>query len=84
VALLVEVEEIEMDNRIQVGLLKLACLPKSAICLKSIDYRHPPRELEQSRMTGLISGDFIRQRQNLHITGPTAKRRVGKPCPWLY
>jgi DNA replication protein DnaC len=37
---------------------------------EDIDYRHP-RRLERSRMAALVTCDFIRQRQNLHITGPT-------------
>jgi DNA replication protein DnaC len=78
-ALLVGAEETERENRKQIRLLRLARLRQSTACVEDIDYRHP-RGLERSRMAALITGDFIRQRQNLHITGPTGTGKSWLAC----
>jgi Cdc6-like AAA superfamily ATPase len=43
-------------------------------CLEDIDYRHP-RGLDRSLLRSLATGDWLRARQNVLITGPTG---VGK------
>ena len=78
-ALLVGAETTERDNRKQIRLLRLAHLRQSNACVEDIDYRHP-RGLERSRMAALVTGDFIRQRQNLHITGPTGTGKSWLAC----
>jgi len=78
-ALLVGAEETERENRKQIRLLRLAHLRQSNACVEDIDYRHP-RGLERSRMAALTTCDFIRQRQNLHITGPTGTGKSWLAC----
>lgn len=78
-AFLVSAEITERDNRRQTRLLRLARLRQPSACVEDIDYRHP-RGLERSRMASLITCDFIRQRQNLHITGPTGTGKSWLAC----
>lgn len=78
-ALLVSAEITNRENRRQQRLLSLARLRQSTACVEDIDYRHP-RGLERSRMAGLITCDFIRQRQNLHLTGPTGTGKSWIAC----
>lgn len=78
-ALLVEREETERDQRRQIRLLRLARLRQTDACVEDLDYRHP-RGLERSRMASLVSCDFIRHRQNLHITGPTGTGKSWIAC----
>jgi DNA replication protein DnaC len=78
-ALLVSIEETEREERRQIRLLRLARLRQPAACVEDIDYRHP-RGLERSRMASLVTCDFIRQKQNLHITGPTGTGKSWLAC----
>lgn len=78
-ALLVLMEETTRDERRQIRLLRLARLRQPSACVEDIDYRHP-RGLERSRMAQIVSCDFIRQRQNLHITGPTGTGKSWLAC----
>ncbi len=78
-ALLVEQEETERDERRQTRLLRLARLRQSSACIEDLDYRHP-RGLERSRMAALVTGDFIRQRQNLLLVGPTGTGKSWIAC----
>lgn len=78
-ALLVEREETERETRRQIRLLRLARLRQPSACVEDIDYRHP-RGIERSRMASLVSCDFIRGRQNLHITGPTGTGKSWLAC----
>lgn len=78
-ALLVSAEETERETRRQTRLLRLAKLRQPSACIEDIDYRHP-RGLERSRMAQLVTCDFIRQRQNLHITGPTGTGKSWLAC----
>jgi DNA replication protein DnaC len=78
-ALLVEREETERETRRQIRLLRLARLRQPSACVEDIDYRHP-RGLERSRMAALVRCDFIRSRQNLHITGPTGTGKSWLAC----
>ena len=78
-ALLVEREVTMRDERRQIRLLRLARLRQSEASVEDIDYRHP-RGLERSRMASLITCDFIRKRQNLHITGPTGTGKSWIAC----
>lgn len=78
-ALLVSMEETMRDERRQERLLKQARLRQSAACVEDIDYRHP-RGLERSRMAQLVACDFIRQRQNLLLVGPTGTGKSWLAC----
>jgi DNA replication protein DnaC len=78
-ALLVSAEITNRENRRQQRLLSLARLRQSTACVEDIDYRHP-RGLERSRMAGLITCDFIRHKQNLHLTGPTGTGKSWIAC----
>jgi DNA replication protein DnaC len=78
-ALLIEREETLRDERRQIRLLRLARLRQTAACVEDIDYQHP-RGLERSRMASLVTGDFIRRRQNLLITGPTGTGKSWLAC----
>lgn len=78
-AILVEREETERDQRRQIRLLRLARLRQPEACVEDIDYRHR-RGLERSRMAQLVTCDFIRHRQNLHITGPTGTGKSWIAC----
>ena len=78
-AMLIGAEITTRENRRQQRLLKLARLRQPTACVEDIDYRHP-RGLERSRMVGLITCDFIRQKHNLHITGPTGTGKSWIAC----
>lgn len=74
--LLVDREATVRDNRRLKTRLRKARLSQNA-CVEDIDYRHP-RGLDKSLMQALIDGRWIRNHQNLLITGKTG---VGKS--WL-
>lgn len=78
-ALLLEREETERDQKRQTRLLRMARLRQSSACIEDIDYRHP-RGLERSRMASLITCDFIRGRQNLVLVGPTGTGKSWIAC----
>ena len=78
-AMLIGAEITTRENRRQQRLLKLARLRQPMACIEDIDYRHP-RGLERSRMVGLITCDFIWQKHNLHITGPTGTGKSWIAC----
>lgn len=65
------------DRRLQ-RLLHLARLRQSA-CVEDIDYKHK-RGLERSQISTLVSCDWIRANQNLHITGPTGTGKSWLAC----
>lgn len=68
-ALLVDRESLHRSNKRITGLLRKAKLRQQA-CIENIDYKHP-RQLDKSQFLSLAGCDFIRQRKNLVITGPT-------------
>lgn len=76
--LLVEREILYRQNRRLTRLLKNASL-RVAACIEAIDYRHP-RGLERARIAALASGDWLRQHQNLCLTGPTGCGKTGLAC----
>lgn len=74
--LLIDRETVERENRRLKTRLKQAKLKQSA-CFEDIDYRHP-RGLDKSLMLSLGTCGWIKDHQNVLITGPTG---VGKS--WL-
>ena len=72
--LLVDREMTERDNRRLKTRLHQAKLRQSA-CLEDLDYRHP-RGLAKALMTRLALCQWVRDRHNVLITGPTG---IGKP-----
>lgn len=78
-AILVSTEVTERENRKQTRLLRFAKLRQPSASVEDIDYRHP-RGLERSRMASLVTCDFVRARQNLHLTGPTGTGKSWLAC----
>ena len=69
-SLLVQREVAWRDDRRVARLLKAAKLKVSTACVEDINWR-PSRALDQPLMTALAGGDWIRNAQNLLITGAT-------------
>ena len=74
--LMIDREMTARDNRRLKTRLKKARLRHDA-CMEDIDYR-PPRGLKRDQIQQLLSSHWIREHQNVIITGPTG---VGKT--WL-
>ena len=78
IGLLLDCETTDRNNRRRERLLKAAKLRIPAH-LVDIDYQHP-RGLHQSQMAALQTGDWIRNRQNLLMTGPTGCGKTWLAC----
>jgi len=76
--LLVDVEYTERENRRLQTRLKRAQL-RQAATVEDIDYRHP-RGLDKPLMLSLIGCDWMRQRHNVIITGPTGAGKSYLAC----
>jgi DNA replication protein DnaC len=76
--LLVEREVLHRENRRLARLLKAARLRVNA-CVEDIDYRHP-RGLDRARMAGLAQLGWLREAQNLCLTGPTGSGKTWLAC----
>ena len=74
--LLVDRESTERENRRLTTRLRQAKLRQTA-CIEDFDYRHP-RGLDKTLMTRLTTCQWVRDRHNVLITGPTG---IGKT--WL-
>lgn len=77
-ALLVDREATSRDSRRLTRLLQMAHLKQPA-CVEDIDYKHR-RGLDKSQMAALVSCDWIRAHQQLHITGPTGSGKSWLAC----
>jgi DNA replication protein DnaC len=77
-ALLVDRERTHRDNRRLQRLLRSAQFKQQA-CVEEIDYQ-ARRGLDRSQVISLIHCDWIRARQNLHITGPTGTGKSWLAC----
>src|SRR5437660_4216506 len=76
--LLVDREMSERDNRRLKTRLHQAKLRQNA-CIEDLDYRHP-RGLDKSLMTRLALCQWIRDRHNVLITGPTGIGKTWIAC----
>ena len=77
-AMLIDQEVLERDNRRLTRLLKSAKLRIQA-CVEEINYRHP-RGLHKSQMASLITCEWIKAKQNLCLTGPTGTGKTWLAC----
>ena len=78
VGLLVDREVTYRENRRLDRLLRAARLKQDS-CLEDIDYRHR-RGLEKSQMARLVSCQWVREGDNLLITGPTGSGKTWLAC----
>lgn len=78
IALLVDSEQLEREQRKQARLLKSADLKLKADA-KGIDYSHQ-RGLERSKMVSLLKCDWINNHQNLLLTGPCGSGKTYLAC----
>ena len=75
-ALLVDQQWLWKENRALARRLRLAKLKERGV-IEDIDYQHP-RGLDRKLMRTLVSSEWVRQRQNILLIGPTG---IGKS--WL-
>lgn len=78
-SLLVQREVAWRDDRRVARLLKAAKLKVSSACVQDIDWR-TSRSLERSLVDALAGGDWIRNAQNLLITGATGCGKTWLGC----
>src|SRR5947207_8784671 len=76
IAMMIDRETIERENKRLTTRLKFACLRQSAI-VEDVDMK-APRGLDKALFQKLIAGDWIDRHQNLIVIGPTG---IGKS--WL-
>ena len=78
-SLLVQAETTWRDDRRVGRLLKAAKLKVSTACVEDINWR-PSRALDRSLVSTLAGGDWIRNAQNLLITGATGCGKTWLAC----
>lgn len=78
--LLVDRELTEREDRRLTTRLRQAKL-RQAACLEDLDYRQP-RGLDKALMTTLATCQWIRDRHNVLITGPTGIAKLGSLALW--
>jgi DNA replication protein DnaC len=76
IAMMIDREAIERENKRLTTRLKFACLRQSAV-IEDVDMK-APRALDKALFQKLVAGDWIDRHQNLIVIGPTG---VGKS--WL-
>ena len=79
IALMVDREAIERENKRLVSRLKFASLRQSAV-VEDVDMK-APRGLDKALFARLVAGDWIARHQSVLICGPTAPAKVGLPVP---
>lgn len=78
-AMLVDREWHERENRSLTRRLALARLRDRGACIEDIDYQHP-RGLERSVLQRLATGSWITKKQNVILTGPTGCGKTYLAC----
>lgn len=78
-ALLLDRELLTRDNRRLTRLLKAARLRIAAACVEDIDYRHA-RGLKRAQIAQLGGCQWIHQKHNLLLTGPTGTGKTYIAC----
>ena len=78
-SLLVQSEVAWRDDKRVARLLKTAKLKVSSACVEDIDWR-ASRTLDRSLMAALVGGDWIRNAQNLLMTGATGCGKTWLAC----
>ena len=79
VGMLVDRELAWRDTRRLERLLRAAKLKNPNACVEDIEYRHS-RGLDQRIVATLSSGDWVRNAQNLILTGPTGAGKTWLAC----
>lgn len=77
--LLVDRELTYRDNRRMTSRLRRAKLRHAAACIEDIDYRHP-RGLDRSLAMSLATCQWLKERLNVLITGPTGVGKTWIAC----
>ena len=76
--LLIDRETTARENRRLGRLLRLAKMREQA-CVEDIDYRHP-RGLQKSQVVSLAKCGWVRQAQNICLSGPTGTGKTYLAC----
>jgi len=82
VAMLVDAQWLWRENRATATRLRQARL-KLAAAIEDINYRHP-RQLDRSLVSSLANCDWIRQRHNITITGPSGIGKTFVCCALMH
>lgn len=80
--LLIDRESIGRENRKLTTRLRFARLKQSA-SIEDIDFRHL-RGLDKAQIIGISQGDWVKQHQNILITGPTGTGKSYLGCAFVH
>ncbi len=80
--LLIDRESIQRENRKLTTRLRFARLKQSA-SIEDIDFYHP-RGLDKALIIGISQADWVKQHQNILITGPTGTGKSYLGCAFVH